>query len=107
MSDNNTEKFGSPSEGNWETDPYHRHEQRWWSGKRWSEKVRSSDETRIDPPGVIPKPVGPGSQAGPAEPIDDSPSPIPQISRYVPHMLLVGSLILLGTLTLALVAIFS
>jgi len=107
MSNNDSEKSGKANNGNWERDPYHRHEHRWWSGNRWSEKVRSNDETQIDPPGVIPKPVGTGTLTGPAEPIIDSPSPISQISRYVPHLLLVGLLLFLGTLTLALISIFA
>jgi len=97
----------TPNEGNWEVDPYHRHDQRWWSGNRWSEKVRSNNETGIDPPGVIAKPVSPESQKGPAQPIIDSPLPMRHISRFVPHMLLLGGVILLATLSLGLIAIFS
>ena len=95
------------NEGNWEVDPYYRHDQRWWSGNRWSEKVRSNAETRIDPPGVITKPVSPDSQIGPADPIHDSLLPMPQISRYIPHMLLLGVVILLVTVCLTLIAVFS
>ena len=93
--------------GNWEPDPYHRHDQRWWSGNRWSEKVRSNEETRIDPPGVITNPVHRDSQTGPAEPILDSPLPMRHISRYIPHMLLLGGMIFVATLCLALISVFS
>ncbi len=106
MQNNETEHLNGPNVGNWEYDPYHRHDQRWWSGKKWSEKVRSNNETRIDPPGVIPKPVSSQSHSGPASPILGMKAPIQKTSLYIPHMLLLGSVLFTITLVLGLVAVF-
>ncbi len=93
--------------GNWEPDPYHRHEQRWWTGKRWSEKVRSDNSTRIDPPGVIPKPISRHPLEGPASPISDARHPIRNVTPYVPHLLLIGFFLLSGICILAFIALAS
>ena len=93
--------------GNWEPDPYHRHDQRWWSGARWSEKVRTGRSTMIDPPGVTPSPIDRNSYHGPATPISDARQPLRNISRYVPHLLLLGFLLLLSTFVLTLIAVFN
>ncbi len=93
--------------GNWEPDPYHRHDQRWWSGARWSEKVRTDRTTMIDPPGVTPRPINRNSYDGPATPISDARQPLRNISQYVPQFLLLGFLFLLATIVLTLIAVFN
>ena len=93
----------SPS-GNWEPDPYHRHDQRWWSGTKWSGKVRSDRQTQIDPPGVIPKPVSHDNPKGPVDPIENLRPPLRNASPYVPHLLIFGFLLLFGVTFLALLA---
>lgn len=93
--------------GNWEPDPYHRHEQRWWNGMRWSEKVRSNSSARIDPPGVIPNPVNRDAHDGPAEPLSGVKLPLRTSSPYVPHLLLVGLILLLAACVLGLLALIN
>ena len=87
--------------GNWEPDPFHRHEERWWSGSRWSQKVKSDSELKIDPPGVIPRPVNQSSFGRPADPITGVRKPLRRVSPYVPHLLMIGFLLLVGTCMLA------
>jgi len=36
----------------WHTDPFGRHDVRWWDGARWTEKVRDGEHLGIDPPGI-------------------------------------------------------
>ncbi len=96
----------SPS-GNWEPDPYHRHDQRWWSGSRWSQKVKSDSKIQIDPPGVVPRPVDQSSLRKPVDPITDALGPIRRVSRYVPHLLILGVLLLAVTFILTIFAVFS
>ena len=98
-------KDNNPS-GNWEPDPYHRHDQRWWSGSRWSQKVKSDSEIHIDPPGVIPRPVDQSSLGTPVDPITGVRDPLPTTSPYIPHLLLLGFLLLAGTIILAIFAVF-
>ena len=98
-------KDDSPS-GNWEPDPYHRHEERWWSGNKWSQKVKSDSEIQIDPPGVVPRPVDQSSVGIPVAPITDVRDSLRTVSPYVPHLLVFGFLLLAGTCILTIFAIF-
>ncbi|MBF81991.1 MAG: hypothetical protein CL522_01090 [Actinobacteria bacterium] len=98
-------KDDNPS-GNWEPDPYHRHDQRWWSGSRWSQKVKSDSEIQIDPPGVVPRPVDPLSLGRPVDPISGVREPLWRSSPYVPHLLILGFLLLAGSCILTIFAVF-
>ena len=42
----------------WHTDPFGRHEARWWNGSKWTEKVRDGELPGIDPPGIAVAPQG-------------------------------------------------
>ncbi len=61
----------------------------------------------IDPPGVTPSPFDRNSYVGPATPISDARQPLRNISQYVPHLLLLGFLLLLATFVLTLIAVFN
>lgn len=69
---------GAPHASNdpaWHGDPFARHEQRWWDGAQWSEKVSDSGIRSIDPPGIDPAPAV-ASLEEPADPIVDAHLPI-------------------------------
>jgi hypothetical protein len=83
----------------WHADPYGRHEQRWWDGARWTEKVREGNMSRIDPPGIEEAPHLPG-EAAPADPIEDAPLPLKPPSEATQIALLVGTLVLVGIVVL-------
>lgn len=95
------------NEGSWEIDPFHRHDQRWWDGNNWSDKVRTGNETCIDPAGVMPSGVQSLQLERPAEPIPTGATPIRHQSRYVPHLLLFGAFLLAATVILAIASLFS
>lgn len=59
----------------WHADPFGRHEQRWWSGTAWTERVKNGRRTSIDPPGIVAAPRAFVEDA-PAEPIIDALEPI-------------------------------
>ncbi len=105
MANKDDNRHNNPS-GNWEPDPYHRHDQRWWSGSRWSQKVKSDSEIQIDPPGVVPRPVDQSSLGKPVDPITGVRNPLRNVSPYVPHLLTLGFLLLAGTCILAVFAVF-
>jgi hypothetical protein len=106
--DNNTKNILHLSnEGNWEIDPFHRHDERWWDGNNWSDKVRTDNKTRIDPAGVM-LPVTQNVQFdNPAEPILNAQTTIRHQARYLPHLLLFGAFLLAATVTLAVTSLFS
>ena len=83
----------------WYADPFGRHDQRWWDGARWSEKVRDDDTTGIDPPGIDEAPHTPG-EVEPAPPIQDAPLPLKPPSEATQIALLVGTLVLVGLIVL-------
>lgn len=86
----------------WHADPFGRHEQRWWDGTRWSEKVRDQGIRAIDPPGIEENPQAPG-EAAPADPIKDAPLPLRPPSEATQIALLVGTVVLVGLVILILV----
>jgi len=59
----------------WHGDPFARHEQRWWDGAKWTEKVSDSGVRSIDPPGIDPAPTA-ATREEPAQPIVDAHLPI-------------------------------
>jgi hypothetical protein len=88
----------------WQADPFGRHEQRWWDGERWTEKVRSTGTTGIDPPGVVARPEHAWDNV-PAKPITDATGPISYQSRNLPRMLVLSALVLLTILVIVVVGI--
>ncbi|MCH1512472.1 MAG: DUF2510 domain-containing protein [Acidimicrobiales bacterium] len=106
--DNNTKNtLPASSEGSWEIDPFHRHDQRWWNGNNWSDKVRTGNEICIDPAGVMPSGVQSLEFERPVEPIPTGMTPIHHQSRYLPHLLLFGVFLLTTTVILAIASLFS
>lgn len=84
----------------WHADPFGRHQQRWWDGTGWSDKIRDRGAYGIDPIGIDTAPVA-ISESIPAAPIEDALLPIvrPRIADKLA--------VLLGCLVfLALVAVF-
>lgn len=88
----------------WQADPFGRHEQRFWDGERWTEKVRSSGTTGIDPPGVESNPEHARSNV-PAKPITDAAAPISYRPMHLPRMLLLGVLLLVAIMALVIIGI--
>ena len=84
----------------WHADPFGRHDQRWWDGTAWSEKVRSDRFGGIDPPGIDVAPVA-ITESIPADPIEDALLPIKRPKIADTLALLLGCLVFL-----ALVAVF-
>lgn len=88
----------------WQLDPFGRHEERYWDGTRWTEKVRSSGTVGIDPPGVVPKPEHARSNV-PVEPITDAAAPVRFTPNSLPRMLLVGVVLLIAIIALVIIGI--
>lgn len=88
----------------WQQDPFGRHEQRYWDGARWTEKVRSSGTVGIDPPGVVPKPEH-ARRNVPVAPITDASAPVRYSPTHLPRILLLGVLVFLAILVLVVVGI--
>lgn len=88
----------------WQADPFGRHEQRWWDGERWTEKVRSTGTTGIDPPGVVAKPEHARDHV-PAQPILDAANPVDFQSRNVPRVLLLSVLVLVAIVAMIIIGI--
>lgn len=80
---------------NWHADPFGRHEQRWWDGSRWSEKVRDDGLAAIDPPGIDAAPHSRG-ETEPARPIDDAPLPLRPPAAATQVALAIGTVVLIG-----------
>jgi hypothetical protein len=87
----------------WHGDPFGRHRQRWWDGSRWTERVRSGDVVGIDPPGIDPTPVTPGT-ADRVDPLAPTP-PVELRSLRVPQGLLLGIVLLVAIVVLVLVGL--
>lgn len=96
---------GKPAAPSWQADPFARHEQRWWDGERWSDKVRSGGAMGIDPPGVDTAPEAYGTSGTPAAPITDAAAPLRFVPTYLPRMVLLGVVLLVAILLLVLVGI--
>lgn len=64
-----------PEDPAWFGDPFARHEQRWWDGSAWTEKVADDGVRAIDPPGIDPMPAAQVDEE-PAAPIVDAHLPI-------------------------------
>ncbi len=88
----------------WQADPFGRHEQRWWDGRAWTEKVRSSGTTGIDPPGVVARPEHARADV-PAQPITDATLPVRYEARSLPRVLLLAVLLLLAIVVLVVIGI--
>jgi len=88
----------------WQADPFGRHEQRWWDGKRWTEKVRSTGTTGIDPPGIVAKPEHARDHV-PAPPITDAKNPVGYQSRRLPQVLVLAVLVLVAIVAMIIIGI--
>ncbi len=88
----------------WQADPFGRHEQRWWDGEQWTEKVRSTGTTGIDPPEVIARPEHARDHV-PAPPITDAKRPISYQSRNLPRMLVVSLAVLIAIVVIVVIGI--
>ncbi len=92
-------------EASWHTDPFGRHEARWWNGTRWTEKVRNGERTGIDPPGIAVAPQG--------VPLNEPLSPIPGrrtirlFGRRLPGAMLLASVALATMIVLVIVVALS
>lgn len=90
--------------GSWQSDPFGRHEQRWWDGEKWTEKVRSTGTTGIDPPGVVSRPEHARDNV-PAPPITDTSEPVAYTSPHVARALLLAGVVLAVILILVIVGV--
>lgn len=88
----------------WQADPFGRHEQRWWDGDHWTEKVRSTGTTGIDPPGIVARPEHARDHV-PAPPIVDASNPVDYRSLALPLMLLLSLLVLITIVVIVIVGI--
>ena len=88
----------------WQLDPFGRHEERYWDGERWTEKVRSSGTVGIDPPGVVPKPEHARANV-PASPITDATEPVRYTPRHLPRVFLLAVVVLVAIVALVIVGI--
>ncbi len=93
-----------PAQPSWQSDPFGRHELRWWDGAAWTEKVRSSGTTGIDPPGVVARPEHARDHV-PAPPITDAADVVQYVSRRVPWMQLVAAIVLVAIVVLVVIGI--
>ena len=98
---NNDDTAAAPS---WQADPFGRHEERYWDGQEWTEKVRSSGTVGIDPPGVVPRPEHARSHV-PASPIVDAAAPVSYTPRNIARVLLVGVLLFVAIVVLVSIGI--
>lgn len=94
----------SQSTPSWQADPFGRHEQRYWNGQHWTEKVMSNGIAGIDPPGIVPKPEHARSHI-PARPIVDSASPISYRSKNLSLLIVVGVMMLAALIVLLVLGI--
>lgn len=95
-----------PREGaSWQQDPFGRHEERWWDGTAWTDKVRTSGAAGIDPPGIVAAPERHGVAGNPADPITDAQGPVRFAPLHLPRVLLLGVLLLTAIVVLILVGI--
>lgn len=93
---------GPDDPGSWYTDPFARHESRWWDGRRWTEKVRNHRDGGIDPPGIDPAPHAAASETPePAAPIADARIPLrpPPVSTQLARLLGLVTIVGLVVLT--------
>ena len=87
----------------WHTDPFGRHEARWWNGAKWTEKVRDGEQTGIDPPGI--------AVALQGIPLNEPASPIPGrrmirlFGRRLPGAMLLSSVALVAVIVLVSVVV--
>ena len=95
---------GGPS-ASWQQDPFGRHDQRWWDGTAWTDKVRTDGAAGIDPPGVVAKPERRGIARSPATPITDAADPVRFAPMHLPRILLLGVLLLTAIVILILIGI--
>ncbi|MCY3635465.1 MAG: DUF2510 domain-containing protein [bacterium] len=90
-------------EASWHTDPFGRHEARWWNGANWTEKVRDGDLAGIDPPGIAVAPQ--------KIPLNEPASPIPGrrtirlFGKRLPGAMLLASAALAAVVVLVIVVL--
>ena len=89
----------------WQQDPFGRHEERWWDGAAWTDKVRDGRSAGIDPPGIVAAPERHGVAGNPAAPITDAKGPVRYAPAHLPRVLLLGVLLLTAIVVLILVGI--
>lgn len=91
------------SQAAWHTDPFGRHNIRWWDGTQWTEKVRDGALPGIDPPGIAVAPQG--------APLNEPASPIPGrrmvrlFGRRLPGAMLLASVALTAVIALVIVVV--
>lgn len=100
-SDSGGDQTGTPS---WQPDPFGRHEERWWDGAHWTEKVRSSGTTGIDPPGIVARPEHARDHV-PAAPITDATEPVAYQSRHLPRVFLLSVMVLVAIIVLLIIGV--
>jgi|GEM_PF-673887 len=89
----------------WYVDPFGRHEQRWWDGRSWSERIRTNAGGQgIDPPGIDVAPIA-VTESIPANPIEDALLPIRRGPIADKIALLVGCVVFLGLVAVLVVAL--
>jgi len=87
----------------WHTDPFGRHEARWWDGADWTEKVRDGGKAGIDPPGIAVAPQ--------RIPLNEPASPIPGrrtirlFGKHLPGAMLLASAALVAVVVLVIVVV--
>ena len=85
----------------WHTDPFGRHDVRWWDGTKWTEKVRDGEQAGIDPPGIAVAPR--------AVPLNEPAPPLPGrrmirlFGRRLPGAMLLASVALAAVIVLLIV----
>lgn len=101
---------GQPSDPGWHADPFGRHERRWWSGDRWSEKVADGKHRSLDPPGIELSPASHELEVDePAAPITDAalpirpPAPWAQLSFMIGMAVMVALVVLIALVALGIV----
>ncbi|MDE0237471.1 MAG: DUF2510 domain-containing protein [bacterium] len=88
-------------EASWHTDPFGRHDARWWDGTKWTEKVRDGEQPGIDPPGIAVAPR--------AIPLNEPAPPIPSrrmirlFGKRLPGAMLLASVALVAVIVLVIV----
>ncbi len=87
----------------WHTDPFGRHDVRWWDGTKWTEKVRDGEQPGIDPPVIAVAPQ--------AIPLNKPAAPLPGrrmirlFGRRLPGAMLLASVALAAVVVLVIVVV--
>ena len=99
---------GATPDPSWQADPFGRHEQRWWDGHDWTQRVADGDHPGIDTPVIDSAPHAPVADR-PAPPITDALLPLPRrdTATTVGVFLTLLAIMALLVLTVALVVDWS